>query len=78
MYLRAMLTGSPADAAEALRAARGEGPTHLELLALDELGLIELIRADAPASAAEHGTNPVVDVLGLTGEGTEFAEDCAG
>lgn len=78
LYLQAMLTGSPDDAAEVLRGARGEGPTTLELLALDELDFIELVRSPAPDTGdhREH-RDLVVAVLGLTGEGSKFAEDCA-
>lgn len=77
-YLRAMLEGSPADADEVLREARGTGVTLHELLALDELGFVELVRGDMSDSSGSQGAgDPVVDVIGLTGIGREFAEDCS-
>jgi hypothetical protein len=74
IYLRAMIDGSAADADAALQAARGSGPTMLELHALEEEGLIELVREVVPSStgAAE---DIIVDVLGLTGNGAAFARD---
>jgi hypothetical protein len=71
LYLKALLRGTADDAAQALVDARGSGPTDHELLALDELGLVELVR-----SRDGDGTpDLVVEVLGLTGNGEEFAED---
>ena len=68
-----MRQGSTGDAESALREARGSGPTTLELLALEEEGLIELVREVVPASTDDDGI--VVDVLGLTGNGHAFARD---
>jgi hypothetical protein len=72
-YLRAMIDGSAADADAALQAARGSGPTMLELLGLEEEGLIELVREVVPSSSGAEDI--VVDVLGLTGNGAAFARD---
>jgi hypothetical protein len=72
-YLRAMIDGSAADADAALQAARGSGPTMLELLGLEEEGLVELVREVVPSSSGAEDI--VVDVLGLTGNGLAFARD---
>ncbi len=73
IYLRALLDGSAADADAALTARRGSGPTNLELLGLEEEGLIELVREVVPSSSSNEDI--VVDVLGLTGNGHAFARD---
>ena len=76
LYLKALLRGSPDEAAQALVEARGVGPTTRELLALDELGFLELVRESVPGSSgSESSPDPVVEVLGLTGSGEEFAAD---
>ena len=76
LYLRALRDGSPESAALALKAQRGSEPTTLELLALDELGFVELVREETPGSSgAQNDSDPVVEVIGLTGEGEQFAED---
>ncbi len=78
LYLRAMLEGTPADGDEALRQARGTAVTLHELLALDELGLLELVRGNVAGSSGSQGAeDPVVEVLGLTGSGHSFAENCS-
>jgi hypothetical protein len=73
IYLRAMVQGTTTDAEAALQAARGSGPTMLELHGLEEEGLIELVREVVPSSS---GTEEIIiDVLGLTGNGAAFARD---
>jgi hypothetical protein len=73
IYLLAMIDGTTADADAALQAARGSGPTMLELHGLEEEGLIELVREVVPSSSGDEAI--VVVVLGLTGEGASFARD---
>jgi hypothetical protein len=76
LYLRALLKGTAEEAYEALREARGTGPSEHELLALEEIGLVELVRESVPGSSgSEAAPDRVVGVLGLTGNGEEFAED---
>ena len=76
LYLRALRDGSPESAALMLKAKRGSGPTTRELLALDELDLIELAREATPGSSgAQNDSDPIVEVIGLTGNGEQFAED---
>ena len=76
LYLRALRDGSPESAALTLKAKRGTEPTTLELLALDELGFLELAREETPGSSgAQNDVDPIVEVIGLTGEGEQFAED---
>jgi hypothetical protein len=76
LYLKAMLDGGPEAAAAALEAERGVGPTTHELLALDELGFVELVRQSVPGSSgSEAAPDLVVEVIGLTGIGREFADD---
>ena len=76
LYLKALRDGTPDEAADALAAHRGIGPTTHELLALDELGFVELVRQSVPGSSgSESSPDLVVEVLGLTGSGQEFADD---
>ena len=78
IYLRAMLTGTAEAANAALIDARGTGVTVHELLALDELDLIELVHEDRSGSSGSQASlDPVVTVIGLTGVGVDFAEDSA-